>query len=219
MKKIILFVTLIVFLSIPVIVFITHKKTYGFKPETEEKQTINLRLNYDNNKDTLTNNIFEFINLIDNSLFSSMNNNKYDFNLNENYEFMTDFAINFILNNKNYYSSNIKQLDTFKYEIDGNIYETNEYVDEDIIYDITNSIFNVKNYYITNDYLKVINNEDSLIDFNNKVDMEIEKINEINIIDNSIFVEVSYNNINYFYIYEFNIENNQLFLVNIDVGV
>lgn len=117
----------------------------------EENNTNNIDLVLEDNDkiDDFRIELLNYIDLVDNRLIPNASfslSNK----LNENYDFMTKFAISFILDNKEYYDiingEVCKYTDEYK-----NVYETSEYIKLDKIYEITGNVFGVEYYYILND--------------------------------------------------------------------
>ena len=139
--------------------------------------------------------------------------------LNDNYDFLTIFAINFILNNEKYYKNDIVLGDYYTYNDGYNTYTTNKYINIDIIYDITYNILGKNNYYIINDYLTIENNLLPLLLIKDyQFFMDIEEIIDIVKFSNNYEVSVKYKNMDLIYKYIFEEENNQLIIKNIEVA-
>ena len=135
--------------------------------------------------------------------------------LTENYDFLTIFAINYILRNKEYYNSKIINDKEYQYEYYNYKYTTFEYIDINEIYNITDIFFGKKYYYITNDYLKVEDNKIPLLLIKDKnIDLEIEKI-KLEKNNNYINSYVKYKNNDLIYNFIFKNKDNYLVLYNI----
>ncbi len=141
--------------------------------------------------------------------------------LNENYDFLVNFAINYIIDNEDYYKNNIKyNYKNFEYrDIYNNIKTCDKYIDLDYIYDISNSIFGKRDFYIINNNLDVDNNLISLLmvrenDFN----LEFDRMDIVNNSNNEIIANVYYKNNNFYYQYILNVlEDNRLIIRNVGV--
>lgn len=212
MKKLFIFICLFLI----IIIYLVIDNTYAINEEEYSNIiNINLELKNNNNYELLKEEIYNYIDLIDNTLIPLVTTD----NLNNNYEFMTNFAVNFILDNYDYYKSKIEILDNYTYTNDyNNTYNTNNYIDVSYIYDITYKLFNKRDYLITNEYFSIIDNKVSLIrlnDYNFK--MEIDKILNINNEDNNLVVEVKYKNIDLIYKYIFIINEDKLILNELSI--
>lgn len=161
--------------------------------------------------------IYKFIDLVDDSLIPTATFNMSD-KLNDNYDFLTIFAINFILTNKEYYKNNILVGEEYIYNTEYSQYITNQYIDINVIYDITYNIFGKKNYYIVNDYLKT---ENSLIPLLLTEEypffMEIEKIIDIVKFSNNYEVSIKYKDMDLTYKYIFEKVDNNYIISNLEI--
>lgn len=188
---------------------------------TESTGTDNLKLDlrYNSDKEILNSDIFNFIDLVDNSLFA-MSSYNMSSKLKDNYDFLTVFAISFILNNEDYYKDNIVLGDEYVYEdVTSSEYRTNKYISVDILYDVTNNVFGKSNYMIMNDYLTISNGMVPLLlikDNNNF--MEIDEIMDIVKFSNRYNVYVKYKNLDFIYVYEFENLGNKLTIDNVYIG-
>ena len=166
--------------------------------------------------DEFRNDILNYIDLVDdrlipNTSFSLSNR------LSENYDFITKFAISFILDNREYYDivngEIYKYIDEYKNE-----YETMEYINLDKLYEITNNVFGVDYYYILNDYIDVDNDMIPLIMVDDiSFDMEIDKIIDIYKYDKHMDVIVKYVDSEIEYVYTFENINNRYVISNLNV--
>jgi len=172
---------------------------------------INLE-NIDNEED-----ICRFIDLVDDSLIPTATFNMSD-KLNDNYDFLTIFAINFILNNEEYYKDNIVVGKEYTYNTEYSEYTTNKYIDVKILYDITYNILGKKNYYIVNDYLTRENNLIPLLLIEDySFFMEIEKIIDIIKFSNNYEILIKYKDIDLTYKYIFEKIDNNYIISNLEV--
>lgn len=182
-----------------------------------EDLKLDITLEYDENEVILNNNIYNFIDLVDDYLIPTATFNMSD-KLNENYDFITIFAINFILNNEEYYKNSIILGEEYIYDDGYNTYKTNKYVDVNVLYDITYNILGKKNYYIINDYLNTENNLVPLLlidsyDFS----MNLKELVSIEKNNSKYIVSVKYDNMDLIYKYTFEIMDNMLIISNLEV--
>lgn len=215
---------IIVIVTILLIVTFVLKNSYALNEEelnnldTLNQNNLDITLEYTENETELNNNIYNHINLIDNSLIPTATFNMAD-KLTDNYDFLTIFAINFILNNEQYYKDEIVIGSEYTYDDGYNTYTTNKYINLDTIYDITYNILGKNNYYIINDYLKVENNLVPLLLLKNyNFFMELEKIEDIVKFSNNYEVSVKYKDIDLIYKYIFENIDNRLILSNIEIS-
>ena len=158
--------------------------------------------------------VHKFIDLIDDSLIPTASFNMSDV-LNDNYDFLSVFAINFILNNEEYYKNDIVYGENYVYDSYGYKCETNKYIDINKIYDITYNILGKKDYYIVNDYLKIENNLVPLLLLNNySFMMEIDSIVDIVKFSEKYEVIVKYKDIDITYKYIFEKLNDNYIINN-----
>jgi len=204
----------IIILGVLIIFLFVVKNSFA-NPVDEEEFSLLLQNNSD--VEILKRDIFNYIDLVDDNIIpnsSYVMSNK----LNENYDFLTKFAISFILDNDKYFD--IVSLDNYVYKDEyGREFRTDKYIDINTIYEITYQVFGVSYYYILNDYLKIENDLVPLIqideyDFN----MELDKIIDIDILDNYYDVTVKYKDIDLDYIYRFELLDNRLIINNLSVG-
>lgn len=150
------------------------------------------------NDQNFNQNIKEYIDKIDNSLIPSTSFHLSN-TLNENYDFLVLFALDFINNNQDHFQIIEKEL--------------NKYVKLEDIYKITEQIFGQKYFALINEELEL---EDNLVPLKlkkNNFSMQIENVE----IKNNYDVYVKYENIEQKYIYEFKKENNKIILYNLKV--
>lgn len=156
------------------------------------------KITYHEDEDLLVQNIKEFIAQNDDILIALSSYEDGEV-LSDNYDYMTNIAINYISDNK----------DNYQDKIEDNM------IDIKYIYEITYNFFGKKNYYIKDQ----IDNKIPLIKINKRFKMNLDSI-KIKIIKNSsIEAYTRYilgkETMNYKYI--FKIENNEIYLENIEV--
>ena len=214
-KKYMLFVVTLCVLGISL--FVGNKGSFANDNVVEDNFNINLEYNEDRN--ILKNDLFNYIDLIDNSLFAMSSFNMSD-TLNENYDFLMDFAISFILNNEEIYKDDIVLGDEYVYIDDfGNKYSTNKYVNIELIYEITNSIFGKRDYVVINNYLDIKNDLVPLLLIKDNVSfMDIDNIIDVYLFGNKYNVYVKYKDIDLEYTYVFDKMDERLILNNILIG-
>ena len=141
----------------------------------------------------------------------------YGDKLMDNYDFLVFFATDYIINNREYYNSFIKQYDRCLYLNKHSISSyTYDYIDINKIYDITNFYFGIKDFVIINDDICTNDNYVSLIDYANDI-YSFEIVN-VKIVDSKsdIRAVVTYDSGDS-YLYSFDNINNVLKLKNIEV--
>lgn len=183
----------------------------SFASPIDDVNTISLDLYNNNDQNSFKNELYNYIDIIDDSLISNSSFVMSD-KLSENYDFLTKFAISFILDNDEYYD--ITLMDEYVYtDMYGNEFSTNKYIDIDKIYEITDSVFGVGYYYILNDYIDINNDMVSLLELDNReFDVEIEKIVNIDRYDKYVDVVVKYMDNELEYVYRFEYIDNRLFV-------
>ena len=209
---------LVFFITIFLIVF-ALKKSYALDENTIEELIDNDEINLDIILDNIddTEEVYNYIDLIDDSLIPTASFNLSD-KLNDNYDFLTIFAINFILNNEEYYKNDIIIEKDYIYNDGINKYVTNKYIDINKLYNITYNILGKKDYYIINDYLKVNDNVIPLLLINDySFMMELEKIIDITNQNNKYEVLVKYKNFDLIYKYVFEKTLDRYIVNNIEV--
>ena len=196
-----------------IICFINYSSSNSYAYEYVDH---NYNLFYKDNKDELSKDVRKYLNDINKYIFRNSNYEVYD-SLVDNYDFLTYFAIDYILDNYEYYKKGVVQLDNYSYfDKYNNKKTTNQYINSDIIYGITYKYFGVRDYAITNSNFNVIDNYVSLSRYtDDSVDMIIKNLS-IDNIGEYIIVNVTYvDNSNYSY--KFYIKDNVLRLYNIEV--
>jgi len=172
---------------------------------------------YKEDKELLAEDIKVYLNNIDNYIIPN-SSYLYSEKLVYNYDFLIRFAIDYILNNKEYYSKSIITFDECTYmNKEGLQNFTNDYVDLNKIYEITDFYFGIDDFFVINDDVCIKNNNYlSLSDYTNDVfDNEIEIVT-VDVRDNEVDAYVTYDN-KVKYLYSFLNDNNVLILVNVEV--
>ena len=215
MKKRILLI-LGILLVLGIIIFKLSKGSMSMEVDYEDY--FDIELNYVLDENILKNDIYNFIDLIDDSLFSMSSFSMSDV-LNENYDFLTNFAISLVLNNEEYYKDRIVYGEEYVYEDDFlNRYTTDKYVNIDLIYEITNNVFGKNNYMIVNDHLNEVDGMIPLLLIKENISfMKMDKILSVNKFSNELKVLVKYSDVDYNYVYSFINKDDKLVLVNLDV--
>ena len=193
--------------------FITSA-SFAMPNDMEEEYVLNLDL-YDNkDSDVLKNDLYNYIDLVDNIIIPNATYEVYD-KLSDNYDFLTKFAISLILDNSEYYDIIIGDNYIYRNEY-GIEYSTNKYVSIDTIYEITNSVFGIDYYYIVNDYLDIKNDLVPLLEIDeHSFDMDIDSITNIIYNDDYIDVYVKYIDMDIEYIYRFIKKDSRLVISNL----
>ena len=176
----------------------------------------NYVLFYNDNMEILKDDLKYFIDKVDDYLLPNSSFIYSDI-LTENYDFLTNFALDYIINNKTYYNDLIVTLDNYSYlDKHYNSKSTNEYINKEEIYKITNMFFGIKDYVIINDNIKEVNDYVSLTDYNGvlfKGNIDNIEINNHGDYLNCIVYYDSGDKYNYIFINN----NNVLKLYNVEV--
>lgn len=185
-------------------------------PVLDEIKEINLILNSSNDDEEFKNEVVRYIDLVDDNLIPNTSFN-ISSKLNENYDFLTRFAISFILDNSEYYDIVIGE--EYKYVDEyGREYNTNKYISVDMIYEITMNVFGVEYYYILNDYIEVSNDMIPLLEIDNRdFDMKIDSIVDIDKNDGYIDVVVRYEDNGIDYVYRLEYIDSRLFISDLSI--
>lgn len=214
MKKV-LFVIISIFIVLGIVITLSNKGSFSM-----ELDDFSVELNYVEDSSVLKKDVYNFIDLIDDSLFVTSSYSMSSV-LNENYDFLVDFAISFILNNEEHYKDKIVEGDKYLY-VDGfgNEYVTYKYIDLESVYEITNSVFGKRDYMIFNEHLKEVDGFIPLLLLKDNISfMEIDEISDIIERSNQYEVFVKYKDVDYTYIYIFVNKDRKMNLVNLDVEV
>lgn len=204
-------------LTVVLLLFLCVSLFRGSYANEEGDDNINLELYDDDNVEILKDNMEYFIDLVDNSIIV---NSSYNFSdkLNENYDFLTKFAISFILDNEKYfdviYGDDYTYIDEY-----GRKYTTNKYINVKDIYEITDSILGVGYYYIMDDNLVVNSDIVALVDMDYPdMEMLFDEIEDIIVGNNYYDVYVKYSGSDFRYVYRFEIAlGGRLFISNLSI--
>ena len=151
-RKNVLFSILIV-LVIIVIVLIVANSSFAYEYKND-----NYMLFYKDDNVELENDIKLYLSRIDDYLIP---NSSYLYSdiLVDNYDFLTNFALDYIINNREVYYDKIVELDNYVYyDINYKEKNTKKYIDIEEIYKITDKYFGIRDYSIINDNINIKNN-------------------------------------------------------------
>lgn len=215
MKRIYFFITFFVILFILIIV--NYQDSYSI--EMDNINDINLILEDNSDINILKDNIYNYIDMIDDNLITNSSYNMSNI-LSENYDFLVNFSIAFILNNIDYYEEDIITMNEYTYmDLYGNTYSIDKYINIDTLYDITYNVFGKRYFYIDNEIIKVRDNLLPLLNINsNNIIMNIDNIQVVKI-NNGYNVYVKYQELEYKYIYNFINVDNHLVINNVSIEV
>lgn len=193
------------------LIYFVTDNTYAYQYNVD-----NYTLFYKDNKDELESDIKKYIDDIDDLLIANSSYELSD-NLSENYIFLVNFAMDYIINNYEVYKEKIIKLDKYEYvDRDLNKKIVDDYIDIEEIYNITFKYFGIKNFQIINDNVNIIDNYISLTDYTERrFKLKISFIS-ISYDNNKVLVNVLYDN-DCKYLYTFNNYNNVLKINNIEV--
>jgi len=203
----------LLFFAIELLFLINKIFSYSFAYEYDVDNSV---LFYKNDYKELADDIKIYLDNIDDFIIPN-SSFLYSDKLVNNYDFLINFALDFIVNNRNYYYENIISYDTcFYINKNGIKNQTNDYVTLKTIYDITNFYFGVDDFVIINDDVCINNEYISLNDYASNIFNS--NIINVSITDNDSAVEalVSYDSGDK-YLYYFYNDNNVLKLVNVEV--
>ncbi len=209
-KKTLAISLLIVTISIIVIYIANNSFAY-------EYQITDYTLFYKENQSELKTDIINYIGDIDDYLIPN-SSYLHSIILAENYDFLTNFAIDYIINHQEGYGDKIVTLTSYTYDdIDNQSHLTDKYIDIEEIYKLTSKYFGITDYYIINNNVHTIDNYVSLSDYTER--LFLANIADITITknDDMLIAVISYDN-NDTYKYTFKIINNVLKIYNIEVG-
>lgn len=173
---------------------------------------------YKENNEELEEDIKVYLSYIDDYLITN-SSYLYGDKLSDNYDFLVNFALDFVLNNREYYEEYIIERSNCdyinKYGISNS---TNSYVELEEIYKLTDKYFGIRDFSVINDNVCIDNSYISLSDYDDKsFDYEISNV-VVNINNSDIIALVDYENGNSF-LYSFYNDHNVLKLVNVEVIV
>ena len=209
MNRKVLFIVGLIFVAF--IFIMLFKDTYAIN----EDNISDLILRFD--IENLNDNFYNYIDKIDDTVIPTSSYVMSNV-LSDNYDFLTLFAINYILKHSDDYIYDIVLMNNYTFNDGYNNYSTNKYVSKNVIYKITDEVFGKKDYVIINDYLKVVNDMvPLLLIYNYDFYMSIDKI--INVLEdgNNYIVSVKYKDNDLIYKYIFLKDNDRLILKNIEV--
>ena len=206
-KKLLL---IILFVIVGYFVYDSLNYSYAYQYQSN----FQYKLFYDSDIDSLNKDIFDYVSNIDDII---MVNATYEDSsmLVENYSFLTDFAIKYILLNEELFKDNIISGEDFKYiNYKGEEKYTNKYVSADTIYFVTDWYFGIKDYYIDIESDNLIPLMDkSVFDFNHKIKSSTSYSDKDVIKSNIVYDD------NSCYLYTFYVVNNVLKIKNVEVTV
>ena len=208
------YLLLLLFIISLIGVIIYSNKSYAYTDNYD------YTLFYKEDYNELENNIKVYLKDIDYLIYNNSDYTTYN-TLSDNYEFMINFALDYISINKDKYNDKIVIKDNYNY-IDryNNSLSTNEYISIDIIYDITYKYFGKKDFIILNDNVNVIDNYISLS--SNKFIIPNLEINNISISkeEDKVIAKIKYvNDNNTTYNFIFNNIDGILKITNVEVEV
>ena len=208
------YLLLLLFIISLIGVIIYSNKSYAYTDNYD------YTLFYKEDYNELENNIKVYLKDIDYLIYNNSDYTTYN-TLSDNYEFMINFALDYISINKDKYNDKIVIKDNYNY-IDryNNSLSTNEYISIDTIYDITYKYFGKKDFIILNDNVNVIDNYISLS--SNKFIIPNLEINNISISkeEDKVIAKIKYvNDNNTTYNFIFNNIDGILKITNVEVEV
>ena len=208
------YLLLLLFIISLIGVIIYSNKSYAYTDNYD------YTLFYKEDYNELENNIKVYLKGVDYLIYNNSDYTTYN-TLSDNYEFMVNFALDYISINKDKYNDKIVIKDNYNY-IDryNNSLSTNEYISIDTIYDITYKYFGKKDFIILNDNVNVIDNYISLS--SNKFIIPNLEINNISISkeEDKVIAKIKYvNDNNTTYNFIFNNIDGILKITNVEVEV
>ena len=136
--------------------------------------------------------------------------------LHDNYNYMVNFALSYILSQKEKYQESIKIRDLFSYyDVEYKKRETNQYIPLEILYQVTDNFFGVRDFVIMNDNVNIIDDDISLIEYNSTDFLNVMKKVTVTEKNGYVYADVKYDYGEYVFV--FYKKNNVLKLYNIEV--
>ena len=190
------------------IIIILFSNTFAYK---DNKIT---EIFYTDDYDKLENDLYNYIDNIDDILIPLTSYN-YSRILSNNYDFLVNFALRYISDNKDIYQDYIYD-NYHEYYYKNNMVDT--YVDLNLVYDITDKFFNKRDFYVINKELDIRDDKISLLIINNKhFDLSLERITDIIKERNRLTFIANYSNkIKYKYTFLI-LDDNRLVIENIEL--
>lgn len=176
----------------------------------------NYTLFYNEDMQKLSEDIKIYLQNIDSKIITN-SSFKYSSILNQNYDFLLNYSLDYILDNKELYKDKIKVANECQYyDINYEQKTTNEYINVEEIYKITNKYFNVSNFIIlNNDCLN--DNYIALQDYNpNRMTIKITRVKSYMNNDDEIKAIVEYETKDK-YLYTFINEHDELKIKQVEV--
>lgn len=136
--------------------------------------------------------------------------------LRDNYNYMVNFALSYILSQKEKYQESIKIRDLFSYyDVEYKKRETNQYIPLEILYQVTDNFFGVRDFVIMNDNVNIIDDDISLIEYNSTDFLNVMRKVTVTEKNGYVYADVKYDYGEYVFV--FYKKNNVLKLYNIEV--
>ena len=209
-KKVIAITMLTIVISL-IVIYLAHSSfAYDY-------QITDYTLFYKENQTELKADIIDYLSTIDDYLIPN-SSYRYSLILTENYDFLTNFAIDYIINHQEAYSDNIISSTAYTYDDIANQKKiADKYIALDEIYKLTDKYFGISDYYIINHNVNIIDNYISLSDYTDSIfqaqisDITIDKEGDM------LLANVIYDNRDA-YKYTFKVINNVLKIYNIEVS-
>ena len=111
------------------------------------------KLFYDEDISSLNDNVYRYVSDIDDDIMVTATYEDSS-ELFQNYSFLTNFAIKYILSHNDLFVNDIISKEDYKYiNSFGEEKSTNDYVSVDVIYDVTDWFFGIRDYYIEDNLL------------------------------------------------------------------
>jgi len=173
---------------------------------------------YKDNYDELEEDVKTYLSNIDDIIISN-SSYLYSDKLSNNYDFLVHFANNYINNNKEYYYNDIMLFNECSYVNKYGVNNSsNEYINLELLYEVTDFYFGIKDFTIINDDVCIENNYVSLSIYNNNLFLSniVDVIIRKNI--DGIDAIVDYDD-GSSYLYSFVIVDNVLKINNVEVIV
>lgn len=171
---------------------------------------------YEEDEVKLSNKILKYLDNIDEMLIVNSSFELAD-RLVDNYDFLVHFAVDYVLKYQEYYSDKIVMLDDYSY-VNRELIEkkVNLYIPIEVLYEITDKYFGVRDFAIINDDVNIIDGYVSLSDYTERVfSLKIERV-EVIATDNVVEARVCYGD-DICYLYTFNNVNQILKINNVEI--
>ena len=206
MKRIILFVVMILLFCF----YFVFQNTVAYDYFSD-----NYTLFYKDNKNELEKDIKKYLEKNGDILITNSEFGDFDV-LSNNYSYMVNFALDYILKYSERYLDKFTVLDNYRYyDCHYQMKNTNQYISLDYVYDITDRFFGMRDFKIINNNISLVDNYVPVINYCD--DSFLNSLLDVTIEEEAGFIK-AYAKYDYGkYLFVFFVKNNVLKIYNIEV--